>query len=70
MDLIGNPPKQIHICVFFVNAKFQATKPSSLVVQPGLCTTWLETLKTIFLACGSNQSDKLSKIDKLVPVKT
>ena len=35
--------------LYFLNPKFQASEPSSVAAQSGLCRTWSETPKTGFL---------------------
>ena len=54
-DQRGNRAADQHLCFCYTNSaiplipKFQASKPYSEVVQPGLCRTWSETPKTGFL---------------------
>ena len=39
--------------LFFLNTKFQASRLSPLVVQPGLCQTWSESKLLVFSRQGS-----------------
>ena len=35
-----------YVVLYFQNLKFQASKPSSVAIQSGLCQNWYEILKT------------------------
>ena len=56
-QLRGNREADQRLCFCYTNStipllpksKFSSLQPSSVVVQPGLCGTWAETLQTGFL---------------------
>ena len=60
--LYSNHAVDQHLCFHFVDSKLillsksgiSSLWPSSVALQPGLCWTWLETLKTCFLATRVN----------------
>ena len=56
-QLRGNPKADQHLCFRYsdsaipllLKSEISSLLPSSMVLQPGLCQAWLETLKTGFL---------------------
>ena len=57
-QLRGKHTDDQHVCICYSNgtirlfseAEILSLKPSSVIVQTGLCWTWKKTLKTSFLA--------------------